>query len=89
VPLDRFERVVDEVERAFVGEARPRRSGKPAPSLASGPVLLLTGPEKRHVVGLAHVEVQVDRVDRDERGQQSGRVRTCPAARDQIAIETR
>ena len=49
------------------------------------PVLLLTLPQERHVVGLAHVEVQVDRVDRDERGEQGGRAGGRPAARDQIA----
>src|SRR5258707_3196764 len=37
------------------------------------------------IAGLAHIEVKIDRVDRDERGEQGGRAAGGPAAGDQVA----
>src|SRR5260370_20479372 len=78
-----IEGVVDEVERArmskvvLVGERDLHLLGE----LAS---LLLAIAEERHVIGLAHVEVEVDGAGRDERGEQGGGAGARPATRDQI-----
>src|ERR1700757_4184028 len=78
-----IEGVVDEVERArmsevvLVGERDLHLLGERAS-------LLLAITQERHVVGLAHVEVEVYRAGRDERGEQGGGAGARPAARDQI-----
>ena len=79
-----IESVVDEVERALmcesvlIGERDLHLVGECA-------ALLLTLAQKRHVVGLAHVKIQIDRVGRDDNGQQSGGAGAGPAARNQVA----
>src|SRR5260370_38958932 len=79
-----IEGVVDEVERArmskvvLVGERDLHLLGERAS-------LLLAIAQERHVIGLAHVEVEVDGAGRDERGEEGGGACARPAAPEQIA----
>ena len=52
---------------------------------ASGRPALLTFTQERHVICFAHVEVQVDRIDRDERCEQSGRAACLHGCLDKVA----
>src|ERR1700721_1782030 len=79
-----IEAVVDEVERALMGEVA-LVGERDLHLLGERASLLLAIAQERHVVGLAHVEVEVDGVSRDERGEQGGGAGARPAARDQIA----
>src|SRR5262249_31575909 len=78
------ERIVDEIERALagelclVGERDLNRVGRA--SLAPRTIARI-GQE----IGLAHVEVEIDRIERDERREQCGRAGSGAAASDQVA----
>ena len=79
-----IESVVDEVERALMGETC-LIGERDLHLVGEGAALLLTLTQERHVVGFAHVEIQVDRVGRYECGEQGGGAGARPAARDQVA----
>ena len=76
------ERVVDEIERAVTVEM-------PIAIQADGDVVgsrrAMMGPPVSEVVRLAHVEIEIDRIERDDRGEQRRRAAAAPAAADQVA----
>src|SRR5258708_5180047 len=78
------EGVVDEVESAPAGKAR-LGGDRDLHFAGEGPWVLLARAQERQVVGLAHIEVQVDRVDGNERGEHGGRARAGAATRDEVS----
>ena len=65
VPLERFERVVDEIQRALPGEAV--LVAKADRHLVGCPDAWMRAAGRRQVIGLAHVEIEIDRIERNQR----------------------
>src|SRR6516162_10137084 len=86
--MDRAARTVEHIVHEVEG-ALPSKFGLVAEReldlIGKNPFLSCTVPRERQEIGLAHIKVEVDRIERDERREQCRRTGRVTAAGNQVA----